>query len=417
MKKIILFLLAISAGTTTYSQTAADYETVVSQFQRYYNSNQIDSIQYILSDIMKQVSPLEKTQKMMMQLKDQFGNMQSYRRTKQDKQFTYYKTDFKLRTMTLVMGLDKEKKISNFRFVEYQPEPVFVNNIFFAAGKDTIFGTLTLPEQTGKKVPVVMIIAGSGPTDRDGNQGSSVKTNTYLMIADSLKKAGIASVRYDKRGVGASLGSIEKEEDVRFEDEINDAAGFIKILKQDSRFSKVYVFGHSEGSLIGMVAANKEKPAGFISVAGAGERIDKIIEQQLSMQSSTLTEKATIILDSLAAGYKPKNIDPYLETLFRPSTLPYMISWLKYDPQKEIKKLSGKVLIIQGTTDVQVSVDDAKKLKKAKPEATLKLITGMSHIMKNGPADRTQNIATYTKTYLPLNDEIVPAIVKFASAE
>lgn len=417
MKKIILFLLAISAGTTTYSQTAADYETVIGQFQRYYNSNKVDSIQYILSDIMKQVSPLEKTQKMMMQLKDQYGNMQSYSRTKHDKQFTYYKTDFKLRTMTLVMGLDKEKKISNFRFVEYQPEPVFVNNIFFAAGKDTIFGTLTLPEQTGKKVPVVMIIAGSGPTDRDGNQGSSVKTNTYLMIADSLKKAGIASVRYDKRGVGASLGSIEKEEDVRFEDEINDAAGFIKILKQDSRFSKVYVLGHSEGSLIGMVAANKEKPAGFISVAGAGERIDKIIEQQLSMQSSTLTEKATIILDSLAAGYNPKNIDPYLETLFRPSTLPYMISWLKYDPQKEIKKLSGKVLIIQGTTDVQVSVDDAKKLKKAKPEATLKLITGMSHIMKNGPADRTQNIATYTKTYLPLNDEIVPAIVKFASAE
>lgn len=417
MKKIILFLLAISAGTTTYSQTAADYETVIGQFQRYYNSNKVDSIQYILSDIMKQVSPLEKTQKMMMQLKDQYGNMQSYSRTKHDKQFTYYKTDFKLRTMTLVMGLDKEKKISNFRFVEYQPEPVFVNNIFFAAGKDTIFGALTLPEQTGKKVPVVMIIAGSGPTDRDGNQGSSVKTNTYLMIADSLKKAGIASVRYDKRGVGASLGSIEKEEDVRFEDEINDAAGFIKILKQDSRFSKVYVLGHSEGSLIGMVAANKEKPAGFISVAGAGERIDKIIEQQLSMQSSTLTEKATIILDSLAAGYNPKNIDPYLETLFRPSTLPYMISWLKYDPQKEIKKLSGKVLIIQGTTDVQVSVDDAKKLKKAKPEATLKLITGMSHIMKNGPADRTQNIATYTKTYLPLNDEIVPAIVKFASAE
>jgi len=413
----MLFLLAIAATTTTYSQTASDYETVVAQFQRYYNNNQVDSIEYILSDLMQQVSPLEKTQKMIMQLKDQFGKMRSYSRTRQDKQFTYYKTDFRLRTMTLFMGLDKEKKISNFRFIEYQPEPVVVNNIFVTAGKDTIFGTLTLPEHTVKKVPVVMIVAGSGPTDRDGNQGSSVKTNTYLMIADSLKKAGIACVRYDKRGVGASLGSIEKEEDIHFEDEINDAAGFIKMLKLDSRFSKVFVLGHSEGSLIGMVAANKEKPNGFISVAGAGERIDKIIEQQLSARSPSLTGKATIILDSLAQGYKPRAIDPYLESLFRPSTLPYMISWLKYDPQKEIKKLSGKVLIIQGTTDVQVSVDEAKKLKKAKPEATLKLITGMSHILKNGPADMTQNIATYTKTYLPLNDEIVPAIVKFVSVD
>ncbi|MCW3121165.1 MAG: hypothetical protein JWQ38_657, partial [Flavipsychrobacter sp.] len=205
----------------------------------------------------------------------------------------------------------------------------------------------------------------------------------------------------------------QSEANMTFEDMINDAAGFVTMLKEDSRFSEVIVLGHSEGSLIGMVAANKGKANKYISVAGIAERADKVIEKQLSKQSKEMKEKATVLMDSIVNGYTVKTIDPMLSGIFRPSVMPYMSSWLKYDPCVEIKKLTTKVLIIQGTTDLQVDTDEAEMLKKAYPAATLKIIDGMNHVLKNAPRDLKQNMATYAATDLPLNAVIVPSITKF----
>jgi hypothetical protein len=268
-----------------------------------------------------------------------------------------------------------------------------------------------------KKVPVVLIIAGSGPTDRNGNSDQGVlKANEYKMLADSLKLAGIACVRYDKRGIGESSTAMKSEDSIRFEDGIKDAEGFIKMLKADVRFSKVIVLGHSEGSLIGMIAARQEKAAAFISVAGIAQRADKIIEQQIRAQSGELAAQATIILDSLDKGYVVKDIDPSLTSLFRPSIQPYMISWLKYEPKQEIRKLTAPVLILQGTTDIQVNVEEAESLKKACPKATLKLITGMNHVLKQATEFYAENVATYSKPELPLSPGLMPAIDKFIKA-
>ncbi len=162
-----------------------------------------------------------------------------------------------------------------------------------------------------------------------------------------------------------------------------------------------------------MIAAKEGMADGYISVSGAGERIDKTLNKQLQVQAPQLAGQAALLLDSLSKGFSVKEPGGPLNGLFRASVQPYMISWLKLDPQQEIKKLSIPVLILQGTTDIQVSVDDARALKTANPAATLVLIDSMSHILKEGPSDLMKNKATYFQPNLPLKPELVDAIDHF----
>lgn len=274
-----------------------------------------------------------------------------------------------------------------------------------------IAGTLTLPgKQTG--VPVALIIAGSGPTDRNGNSAFT-RNDALKLLAHALAGNGIASVRFDKRGIGGSMKAGKKEADLRFETYINDAADWIRLLKQDKRFSKIVVIGHSEGSLIGMVAAAQAGADQFVSIAGTGRPIDEVLKEQLETASEDLYQLSLPVLDSLKQGHLVNKVDGRLFTLFRPSVQPYMISWLRYNPQEEIKKLSIPVLIVQGTNDIQVPAVDAEKLAAAKPEAKLLLIEDMNHVLKIIRGDRQANIATYKDPSLPLAEQLVTGIVSF----
>jgi uncharacterized protein len=277
-----------------------------------------------------------------------------------------------------------------------------------------IFGTLTLPKNFSNG-PVALIIAGSGPTDRNGNN-PSMKNESLRMLSYALANNAIASLRYDKRGIAESRESMKGESQLRFEDYIRDAEGWLDLLKKDKRFSKVVVIGHSEGSLIGMVAAYKHAD-GFVSVAGAGRSADKILKEQLSKQPQSVQDLSFPVIDSLVKGKTVSNVDPMLYSLFRPSVQPYIISWFKYDPQAEIKKLSIPVLVLQGTNDIQVSTEDAHLLAKANDHAQLVLIDNMNHILKTVQGDRDANIATYTNPSLPINDTLVDAIVNFIKHE
>jgi pimeloyl-ACP methyl ester carboxylesterase len=227
-----------------------------------------------------------------------------------------------------------------------------------------ISGSLTIPVHF-KEGPVVLIIAGSGPTDRNGNN-PMMKNNSLQQLAFGLANKGIASLRFDKRGVAESATALKKESELRFDDFIADVRGWIELLKSDKRFTEIIIAGHSEGSLIGMIAAQKDCSR-FISIAGAGEPANITIRKQLASQPSQVTDIAYPVLDSIAAGHLVAEVRPMLSSLFRPSVQPYLISWFKYNPKTEIKKLNIPVLIIQGTTDIQVSVDDAKNLHSAKP--------------------------------------------------
>jgi len=274
-----------------------------------------------------------------------------------------------------------------------------------------IFGTLTTPDLT-KKYPVALIIAGSGPTDRNGNN-AMMKNNSLKMLAEALAKNGIASLRFDKRGIGESkaAGGLS-ESSLVFENYIDDAKSWINYLKQDKRFSKIIVIGHSEGSLIGMIAAAKADK--FVSIAGAGDSADKIIKTQIGSRSMKQLEDMTFpIIDSLKNGFTVKKVDPMLVSLFRPSIQPYLISWFKYNPQTEIKKVTIPVLILQGNNDIQVTVKDAENLSEANKNAELVIIDKMNHVLKIIDGDKEDNLASYNNETLPISETLVDKIVSF----
>lgn len=282
-----------------------------------------------------------------------------------------------------------------------------------------LFGTLVLPPSPGAH-PVVLIIAGSGPTDRDGNSpapiapGKTLSTDSYKLLAAALAAHGIASVRYDKRGIAASAKAMggADESSLRFDTGVDDAAAWLRMLHADRRFSKVIIAGHSEGSLVGMVAAQRAPADGFISLEGAGRPAADVIREQLVARGVPLAMFAPI-LDSLSAGKTVEKVPAGLEALFRPSVQPYLISWFHYDPAAEIAKLRYHVLVVQGTNDIQVSAEDAKKLAAA-PNATLLTLNGMTHVLKVGPPDPAGQIAgVYSDPALPLDPQLVTAVVAY----
>lgn len=275
-------------------------------------------------------------------------------------------------------------------------------------------GTLMLPDGKGP-FPVALIIAGSGPTDRNGNS-AMLKTDAYKKLAEGLAERGIATLRYDKRGIGESHVK-QAESEVRFDDFVNDALALTAFLERDKRFNSVSIIGHSEGSLIGMVAAERDPHIhAFVSLEGAGRNLATIIDQQIRANPNNppqIVKEVESINASLLAGKTVPNPNPMLAALFRPSVQPYLISEYKYDPAKEIARLKIPVLIVQGTHDIQVDSEDAQALAAADPKAKLVVIDGMNHILVDAPADRAQNIATYGNPSLPLNMKLIPTIAAF----
>lgn len=294
-----------------------------------------------------------------------------------------------------------------------QDSAVTSTNTTLAIKTGVLSGSLSIPTGHGP-YPLVLIIAGSGPTDRDGNSKAGVNANTYRILADSLLQYGIASLRYDKRGTGESVAALGKEEDIRFTDMVKDAAGWVALLKNDKRFGSIIIAGHSEGSLIGMVVAGRIPVNKYISLAGAGLPAADILKKQLSAQPKQIQDMCIPRLDTLAAGKTLTDPPPMLYNLFRPSVQPYLIDWFSYDPRKEIAKLKIPVLIINGTNDIQVSVDDANNLHAASAQSKLVIIEGMSHLLKEAPADRAANIALYNTTpHEPIKTALVQAMVDF----
>lgn len=278
----------------------------------------------------------------------------------------------------------------------------------------SITGQLEIPQGEGP-FPLLVIIAGSGPTDRNGNSFAwPRKNNSLKMLAEDLAAEGVATLRYDKRGVGENTSLIGKEEDLRFDQYINDAAAWVQFAKSDKRFSQVGIIGHSEGSLVGMVAAKKAGADIFISIAGAGRAIDQVLLEQLQTQLPTnLMEESTNILDSLKQGEQVKTVSPELQSIFRPSVQPYMISWLQYDPVEQLQKLNTPVLIVNGSLDIQVPVKDAELLHQAGKDSDLLIVENMNHILKESPEDREGNIATYSNPDLPLAKGLIDGVVDF----
>lgn len=277
-----------------------------------------------------------------------------------------------------------------------------------------LYGTLETPEFSSSPL-VILIISGSGCTDRDGNiQGLHGKNNSLKYLAEALASKGVASLRFDKRGIGKSASLAIREEDLKFETYIDDVIAWVNYLKQQGEYSECLILGHSEGSLIGIVAAQRANVRGFISICGAGRPASElIIEQTRKQLPPGLVRETERILSELKAGRTVESPPPALNALFRESVQPYLISWLKYDPAKEMAKLNIPALIIQGSTEIQITVDDATILKNASKRARLVIIEEMNHVLKRVPNGIQKQLASYGDPSLPVSEELVSEILGF----
>ena len=277
-------------------------------------------------------------------------------------------------------------------------------------------GTLMIPAGAGA-LPLVVIIAGSGPTDRNGNAaGAPSGSDAYRILADSLANHGIASLRYDKRGIAASRGAGGSESGLRFERLADDAAQWVAQARTSGRFSRIVIAGHSEGSLLGMLAAQITGADAFISLAGPARRADLILHEQLARNlPPTLLAQSDSILASLVRGDTVPSTPAPLAALFRASVQPYLISWLHYDGATEIAKLRIPVLIVQGAHDAQVAPREADLLAAAAPTATVARLAGMNHVLKLTPAALTEQMRSYTDPTVPIAPELVATLVTFIS--
>lgn len=269
-------------------------------------------------------------------------------------------------------------------------------------------GTLLSPKGENQP-PLAILIAGSGPTDRNGNQ-ALFKNNSLKYLAEGLAQKGIATFRYDKRVIAQINNATVQEEKMTFEDEVNDALLVVNHFKD--KYKKIILIGHYEGALIGLLVAQKVVVSKFVSISGAGNSSATLIEEQIGKNAPQLKEESQKIISQLRKGELVENISPYLAPVFRKSVQPYLISWFKYEPTKEIAKLQIPILIVQGTNYLQVEDKEAQLLKEAQPKAQLLLIEGMNHVLKKVKT-LEENQLSYLNPDLPISGELVEGIASF----
>ncbi len=296
--------------------------------------------------------------------------------------------------------------------VKRTPPAGVVEELFEVQAKATkLAGATWLPQKRDGKIPVVLVIAGSGPVDRDGNAGGMLRTDAYRQLAEALARRGIATIRYDKRGVGQSqLGG--KLEELTFDDYVNDAAAMVALARLDERFSGVYVFGHSEGALIALKLAARTAVDGIISAAGPGRPVAELAKEQFARElpAADMKEYDSLITE-LRAGLPLTAKSEGLQILFQPSLARFLRGMLLTDPRPLAATYKGKLTVVQGDNDVQVTVDkDARVLAAAHPGARLYVLKDVAHPLKH-ETHRGSGQPSYQDPALPIDAGVVDAVV------
>ncbi len=273
----------------------------------------------------------------------------------------------------------------------------------------TVRGAIRRPEGAGP-FPTVVLVAGSGPTDRDGNSTLGVTSASYRLLAEALAARGIASLRYDKRGVGASDWPRDLEA-VSFDDFVQDAAAVVAFARKDPAVSKLYVCGHSEGGLIALMLAQHLPLDGLVLLSTSGRPVATLLREQLAALASATTLQE---YDRLVAGERAGRFvapqDPALAALFTRAMFRFRQGWLFADPLALQKRLTLPTRVIQGDHDLQVTVGDARLLAAARPGVELTILAGVSHALKVDPSTSSPQ-ASYRDPQLPIAPALVDAIV------
>ncbi len=267
--------------------------------------------------------------------------------------------------------------------------------------------------------PVVLIVPGSGPTDRDGNNPLGVRASSYRLIAEGLASRGIRSVRIDKRGMFGSARAISDANAVSMEDYAADIRTWVTTIRQRMGAPCVWVLGHSEGGLAALVAAQRAPDiCGLLLVSATGRRLGDVLRDQIGANpaNAPIRKQAEAIIARLEAGQRiaPEDIHSALLPLFRPEVQGFLISTFALDPAKLIAAYTGPTLILQGLRDIQVGRTDAERLRQAHPNAEMVLLPNANHVLKEVASDdRMANIATYQDPDRPLADGVIGALAAF----
>jgi pimeloyl-ACP methyl ester carboxylesterase len=281
-------------------------------------------------------------------------------------------------------------------------------------------GTMLAP--ASGESPTTLIIPGSGPTDRDGNNQLGVKASTYRLLAEGLAASGVGTVRIDKRGMFASSAAVADGNAVTIDDYVADVTAWTAVIRMQRGAPCVWLLGHSEGGLVALAAAQKARDlCGLVLVAAAGRPLAEVLRDQLRANpaNAPILDQAISAIDALEAGKRVdvRGMNPALMPLFAPQVQGFLINVFSYDPAKLISTISSPVLIMQGRRDIQVAVADAERLKQAAPRAELVLLADTNHVLKTVSSDdRRANGATYADPSLPLAPGVVDAVVSFVMA-
>ena len=281
-------------------------------------------------------------------------------------------------------------------------------------------GTLVDPDP---KAPAVLIIPGSGPTDRDGNNPLGVKGSSYRLLADALAARGIATLRIDKRGMFGSRGAIADPNAVTIADYAADAHAWIEMLRKRTGRKCVWLLGHSEGGMIVLAAAQKpDGICGVILVSSPGRPLGDVMRMQFKANpaNAPILDAALGMLDSLEAGRRvdPATLPAPLPRLFPAAVQGYLIDLLAQRPAQLVAAIKLPVLIVQGDRDLQVSLDDANALAQANPRAKLAVLASVNHVLKSVASDdRAANLATYGDPSLPIAPAVPETIATFVKAK
>lgn len=278
----------------------------------------------------------------------------------------------------------------------------------------------TFVEVPNRQAPVVLIVPGSGPIDRDGNSPSGIQASTYKMLAEGLAREGISTLRIDKRGLFGSVNAVSSANAVSISDYVEDVVTWIDVIRQRTQVPCVWVMGHSEGGLVALVAGAQHPRhiCGLILVSTAGRPIGEVLKEQLRANSANapILADANYIIDEISSGRRVdiSNIPSQLQGLLGPEIQGYLLSLFSIYPDKIIKSIHMPIKIVQGDRDVQVSVEDARLLKRANHSAELTLLRGVNHVLKPViTEDIAENTAAYMNPDLPLDPMVVPAIEYF----
>ena len=278
-------------------------------------------------------------------------------------------------------------------------------------------GTLLDP---GKRAPALILIPGSGPTDRNGDNPAGVSGGIYSQLADQLAARGVATLRIDKRGMFGSKAAIPDANKVTIADYAADVRGWAQFLQARGR-KCVWLAGHSEGGLVALAAAQRpEGICGLILLAAPGRPLATVLRSQLRPKlPPTMYAAANAAIGKLEARQHvdPAEVPAPLAGLFNPPVQDFLIDLMAQDPARLAAATRLPMLVVQGETDVQVGVDDARILAAAHRGAKLVLVPGINHLWRKAPMDPTANAATYRDATIPVDSAVATAIAAFINAK